>query len=91
MLSKYFTVSFFPGLGNYKLLPQFSMALRDVDELCLLSCYSPDELPDSIFQSKDSGLAYENNKENLSHFEEGKIMASKFELLIIGAIHYRSC
>ena len=61
------------GLGNYKLLPQFSTALRDVDELHLLSCYSIDEMPEkinSVFQSKCSDLG-DDNEENVPNCEEG--------------------
>jgi hypothetical protein len=36
------------GLGNYKLDAQFSAALRTADEMCLLSCYSPEEIPKKI-------------------------------------------
>ena len=59
------------GLGTYKLLPQFSTFSRTVDELCLISGYTPDEIETKI----KNGLM-ESNKENdhedVSSCHEGK-------------------
>jgi hypothetical protein len=45
----------FAGLGNYRLLPQFANAARSVDEISLISTYSPEEIVEKIIlYSQDS-------------------------------------
>lgn len=46
------------GLGNFRLLPQFSAAAREVDELCLITCYSPQEITEKLrMQSEQQNAA----------------------------------
>lgn len=38
----------FTGLGNYNLLTQYNAAARSEDELCLITCLSPQEIVDQF-------------------------------------------
>lgn len=41
-------------------MPQFSAVARTVDELCLITCYSPQDLTDKIYRARKD--AYESHK-----------------------------
>ena len=49
------------GLGNFRLLPQFSGAAREVDELCLITCYSSQEITEKL-----SGQYFQENSTQIS-------------------------
>ena len=58
----------YSGLGNYNLKAQFSAAARAADEMCLIACYAPEEIPDKIayLQNTASTCNKETNEEGMT-------------------------
>ena len=75
--SKYHTfVLCILGLGNYQLLTQFKAAARSSDEICLITCHSPQKIVEKIRERNISSTKFTKESDN------GNLCLAKEQLLI---------